>query len=474
MYEFKLPDLGEGIHEAEILKWHVSPGDAIGKDAPLVDVETDKAAVTLPCPVAGKIVSLAGGVGEVLHVGQVVAVIDDGAGASEVAPASGTPGPQVGPPTRAAALTPAAGVAPTPAAAVAPAPATAAPSGGPVAAAPATRRLARELGVDLRGVEATGPGGRVTSEDVQRASAGALAGSAEAPSAPVRREGSAVAGSGPAPSSAAETSATSPGTTGSSRPAGGLVAGIPLLEVEPLPDFSAFGPVDKEPLRSIRRKVARKMTQASLLVAQVSHTDEADVTELDALRRRERERRAGQPGSRLTLMAFVMKAVVAGLKQYRMFNASLDALGEEIVYKRYYNLGVAVDSPKGLVVPVIHEADRRSVLDLALALEDLATRAREDRLDAADFRGGTFTLSNIGNLGGFSPNPIVNYPEVALLGLGRAEPKPVVEGGEIVIQTRLPLVLSFDHRIADGGEAARFMNDLRRRLGDPAALLVET
>lgn len=253
----------------------------------------------------------------------------------------------------------------------------------------------------------------------------------------------------------------------------GASVGIPLLDIEPLPDFSQFGPVEIEPLRSIRRKVARKMTQASLLIAQVSHTDEMDVTELDALRRRERDKRRGQPGGSLTLMAFVMKAVVAGLKQWRMFNASLDPFQEQLVFKGYYNLGVAVDSPKGLVVPVLKDADRKSVLEIAAAVEDLARRARENELTADDFRGGTFTVSNIGGIGGFSPNPIVNYPEVALLGMGRAEPKPVVVDGEIAIRTRMPMVLSFDHRIADGGEAARFLSDLKRRLSDPVALLVE-
>jgi pyruvate dehydrogenase E2 component (dihydrolipoamide acetyltransferase) len=256
-------------------------------------------------------------------------------------------------------------------------------------------------------------------------------------------------------------------------PATGWGGGIPLLDLAPLPDFSLHGPVEVEPLRSIRRKTARRMATASLLVAQVSHTDEANVTELDALRRRLVDSRAGQPGAKLTLLAFLVKAVVRGLKEWRMFNASLDPQKEQIIYKRYYHIGVAVDSGRGLIVPVIRDADRLSVVEIASEIDRLASAAREDRLVVAELRGASFTVSNIGNLGGFSPNPIVNYPEVALLGLGRARERPVVEAGQVVVRRVLPLALSFDHRVADGGEAARFMNALVRRLEDPLALLVE-
>lgn len=494
MYEFKLPDLGEGIHEAEILKWHLAQGEPIAEDAPLVDLETDKAAVTIPSPVGGTVVRLAGEVGETLVVGQVVAVIDDGAGTqsqsatpsrttSAQRPAGAAAAEEEGAanvsaaaqrPVGAAAAGEVSAVAASATAQRAAGAAAAEEEGlgdsalpgdesiqerrrGPVPAAPATRRLARELGVTLGSIRGSGPGGRVTKGDVESAAAGqAVQANEEASEGPASR---------------GEPRDLEPDAASTESQ---VRSGIPFLVVEPLPDFSALGPVEKEPLRSIRRKVARKMTQANLLVAQVSHTDEADITELDALRRRERERRQGQAGERLTLMPFVIKALVAGLKEYRMFNASLDPVREELVFKRYYNIGVAVDSPKGLLVPVIHRADGMSVLELAGALWDLAVRAREDRLEPQDYRGGTFTVSNIGNLGGFSPNPMVNYPEVALLGMGRAEPKPVVEGGDIVVRTRMPLALSFDHRIADGGEAARFMNDLKRRLSDPTALLLET
>ncbi len=453
MYEFKLPDLGEGIHEAEILKWYVEPGERVEQDAPLVEVETDKAAVTLPSPVAGVVSERAGKVGDVIHVGQVVVVIDDGSGAQVAAPAAKAP---VAPEPK---ESPGGGNGRSHAPAAVVAAAGAQLHSGPVPAAPATRRRARELGVDLRQVRGTGPGGRVTVQDVLEASNLA----ADIPT--IAPPETPAAASAEAPSTALEPMALPQHT--------GQGVSIPLLEIEPLPDFSEFGPVETEPLRSIRRKVARKMTQASLLTAQVSHTDEVDVTELEDLRRREREKRTGQPGGSLTLLSFAMKAITAGLKQWRMFNASLDPFREQLVYKRYFNLGVAVDSPKGLVVPVIRDVDRLSVLEIAAAIEDVATRARQDKLTPADFRGGTFTVSNIGGIGGFSPNPIVNYPEVALLGLGRAEPKPVVVQGEIQIRTRLPVALSFDHRIADGGEAARFMNDLKRRLSDPMALLVE-
>ena len=433
MFEFKLPDLGEGIHEGEILEWHVEVGQLIAEDEPLVDIETDKAAVQIPSPRGGRVVSLAGAVGEIVTTGQVITVIDEGNGE----PAVEGPKPEIPIPTPSR---------PSP---------TTDGKPRPVPAAPATRKLARELGVDLHAVSATGPGGRVTADDVRQFAAG---GDRGRPSAPP--ETIATPQEVDAPPSPPQAQFASP-------------TGIPFLDLEPLPDFSAQGPVEIEPLRSIRRKVARKMVTSMVLVPHVAHMDEADITDLEILRRRARRRREGTPGGKLTLLPFVIKAVTAGLKVWPAFNASLDPDREAIVYKRFYNLGFATDTDRGLMVPVIRNTDRMSILELSAAIEDTVERAHLGQLEPDDLRGGTFTITNVGSLGGTAVVPAINYPEVAILGMGRAQEKPVVRDGEIVIRTMLPLTLSFDHRVADGAEAARFMTQLVERLSRPENLLLE-
>jgi pyruvate dehydrogenase E2 component (dihydrolipoamide acetyltransferase) len=434
VYEFRLPDLGEGIHEGEILKWHVSVGGAIKEDDPLVDVETDKAAVTIPSPRGGKIVEINGGVGDTVSVGNVITVIDDGS-AAPAAPAAAKEAPVAKAPPKPAARQAPPAIAPE-------------ARRGPVPAAPATRRLARELGVDISLVTPTGPGGRVTPEDVQRY---------------------AQRGAPPEIAAPAETAERAEAEF-----AAHAATAIPFLDIEPLPDFEQWGPVEREPLRSIRRKVAHKMVTSMILVPHVAHMDEADVTLLEEFRRKERDRRKGQPGGHLTLLPFIVKAVTAGLRAAPSFNASLDPFREEIVYKKYYNIGIAVDSGRGLIVPVIKNTDRKSIMQISADIEDLAARAREAKLEVSDMRGGTFTITNVGPLGGTALIPTINYPEVAILGMGRAQPKPVVRDGEIVIRTMLPLTLAFDHRIADGADAARFVTEMIRQLSDPNLLLLET
>ena len=460
MFEFKLPDLGEGIHEGEILKWHVAVGDEVAEDAPLVEVETDKAAVAIPSPRGGKIVSLTGEAGDVVNTGQVIVVIDDGAAGAEAVP----------PPSRAAEETPAGlpeeePAAPAPAPVAAPAPAEAAPApaatGRPVPAAPATRRLARELGVDINQVPPTGPAGRVLADAVRAFVEGA-------PAAP---PAAAIVDVPPAHATVAEAAGDDEALARFSAHASST---IPLLDIEPLPDFAREGPVEIEPLRSIRRKVARKMVTSMVLVPHVAHMDEADVTLLEEFRLREKERRAGQPGGKLTLMSFVIKAVSAGLRAAPSFNASLDPFREQIVYKKYYNIGFAADTGKGLVVPVIKGTDTRSIIDISREIEQKASLAREGKLPLDDMQGGTFTITNVGPLGGTALIPTINYPEVAILGMGRVQEKPVVRDGEIVIRKILPLTLAFDHRIADGADAARFVSELARQLADPNLLLLET
>lgn len=454
MFEFKLPDLGEGIHEAEILKWFVAEGDEIAEDADLVEVETDKAAVTIPSPRGGRVSRLAGAVGDQVVVGQILAVIGgpagEGAGkegAAATAAAKTTTGRAPRTEGAAEVAEPAEGT-----------PGAGGPgAGGPVPAAPATRRLARELGVDLALVKASGPGGRVTVEDLRR-----FAGGKEG-----KEEG---VGKGKEMGTGKERE----GEKEMRIVPEARCASIPLLDLDPLPDFSCYGPVEVEALRSIRRKVARKMVTSMILVPHVAHMDEADVTELEAFRLKEREKRSDRPGGQLTLLPFVVKAVTAGLKAAPAFNASLDPFREEIIYKKYFNVGVAVDTGHGLVVPVIRSTDRKSIIEIATDLEGLAVQARDGSIDVEAFRGGTFTITNVGPLGGTAMIPTINYPEVAILGMGRVQEKPVVRHGEIVIRKMLPLTLAFDHRIADGADAARFVHELIRRLSDPNLLMLES
>jgi len=441
VYEFKLPDLGEGIHEGEILKWYVSQGEEVKEDESLVDVETDKAAVTIPSPKGGKVVVRNGAVGDTVYVGNVIAVIETNGESTATADAEATAeadAPAPAAPAAEAPVAPDASTAPS-------APAT--PTRGPIPAAPATRRLARELGVDIGLVPPTGPGGRVTPEDVKHFAEGGAPGA----------EPAVLPAAAPVTEYAAH-----------------AASAIPFLDIEPLPDFAQWGPVDKEPLRSIRRKVAHKMVTSMTLVPHVAHMDEADVTLLDDFRRREKKRRAGQAGGSLTMLAFVVKAVTAGLRAAPSFNASLDPFREEIVYKKYYNCGITVDTGKGLIVPVIKNTDRKSIIEIAADIEAVASRAREGKLDVSDLRGGTFTITNVGPLGGTALIPTINYPEVAILGMGRIQQKPVVVDGEIKIRNILPLTLAFDHRIADGADAARFVSELVRQLSDPNLLLLES
>jgi pyruvate dehydrogenase E2 component (dihydrolipoamide acetyltransferase) len=432
VFEFKLPDLGEGIHEGEIVKWYVKIGDMIIEDEPLVDVETDKAAVTIPSPVGGKVVLLGGEVGDAVIVGEVIAVIEE----TEALPE-----------------------APSVPEAVPEEPVVSAPIRGPAPAAPATRRLARELGVDLKLVTPTGPGGRITPEDVKL-----FAG--EAAEAPIKEP--------TPPEPAVPEEAVVEERRAHAEYAAQACASIPFLDLEPLPEFEQWGPVQRQPLRSIRRKVAHKMVTSMTLVPHVAHMDEADVTLLEEFRLRERERREGQPGGHLTLLPFVIKAVTAGLKATPAFNATLDPFKEEIIYKYYFNIGIAVDTGKGLMVPVIHNTDRKSIMEISAAIEDLANRAREGSIEVAELQGGTFTITNVGPLGGTALIPAINYPEVAILGMGRVQEKPVVRDGEIVVRKMLPLTLSFDHRVADGADAARFVSEMVRELSDPNLLLLET
>jgi pyruvate dehydrogenase E2 component (dihydrolipoamide acetyltransferase) len=313
-----------------------------------------------------------------------------------------------------------------------------------VAATPATRRLARELGVDLKAVRGSGPGGRVLDEDVRAAAAG----SRPAP-APTTGPAQPVAPAGPA------------------RP---LASGG--LEVPPLPRFEQWGPVERAPLSHLRRAIALRMTLSATLIPHVTHFDRADITELDAIITRNLEA-ARARGVTLTLTAFLLKAAALALLRHPTFNASLDPAAGELILKRYCNLGVAVATERGLIVPVLREVDRKPVLEIGRELGALAQRVREGKASLEDLRGGTFTITNMGALGGTAALPIINYPEVAILGVARGRLEPVVRQGQIVPRLMLPLTLTFDHRVADGADGARFATEIVQLLEAPERLLWE-
>jgi pyruvate dehydrogenase E2 component (dihydrolipoamide acetyltransferase) len=436
---FVLPDLGEGLTEAEIVKVLVQEGDLVQEDAPLLEVETDKATVEIPSPVAGRVAKIHVQPGQTVKVGAVLVTFEEegGKGRGQVPPLQETvarhpPPPLV--PLRVGAGQPAA-------AATAAAPTR---DVGPVAATPATRRLARELGVDLRIVRGTGPGGRVTDDDVRAAPAG---------------------GRPPASAqSAAERVAPE-------RPAAAKPLAPVGVEPPALPRFEQWGPVEREPLSHLRRTIAERMTLSATLIPHVTHFDRADITELDAIIRRNVEP-ARQRGVTLTLTSFLLKAAALALHEHPQFNASLDPAAGELILKRYYHLGVAVATERGLIVPVIRDVDGKPLVELQRELAALAQRVRDGKATLEDLRGGTFTITNIGALGGTGAIPLINYPEVAILGVARAREEPVVREGRIVPRVLLPLSLAFDHRVADGADGARFAAAIVRRLERPEQLLL--
>jgi pyruvate dehydrogenase E2 component (dihydrolipoamide acetyltransferase) len=418
---FVLPDLGEGLVEAEIRNVLVNEGDVVKEDAPLLEVETDKAQVEIPSPFAGRVEKIHVQPGQTVKVGQPLVSFADAAGVS--APARSAP---------AVAKTAASPVETKAATTV---------DGGPVPATPSTRRLARELGVDLRTVRGSGPGGRITDDDVRAATA-------KAPSAQ------------PAP----------PREAAPAGPAKPLAA--VGLEPPPLPKFEQWGPVERQPLSHLRRTIAERMTLSAALIPHVSHFDKADITDLNAIVTRSFDA-AKQRGIALTLTSFLLKAAALALQEYPQFNASLDPGAGELILKRYRHLGIAVATERGLIVPVIRDADKKPVLELARELAALAQRVRDGKATLDDLRGGTFTITNIGALGGTGAIPIINYPEVAILGVARGREEPVVRGGQIVPRVMLPVTLTFDHRVADGADGARFAQAIIRRLEAPETLFVE-
>jgi pyruvate dehydrogenase E2 component (dihydrolipoamide acetyltransferase) len=386
--EFKFPDLGEGLVEGEVVKWHVKEGDYVKEGDPLVDVMTEKATVTLPAPTSGRVVKILVGEGQVVKVGQTLCVIEPAGESAAEKPQTGQPAPRE------------------------------------VAAMPAARRLARELGVDLTKVRGTGPGGVITVEDVKKFAEG-LKGK-EAPKA---------------------------------------------AEVPKAAEAPHTAEAEVVPVRGVRRAVAEKMTKAKRLIPHAYHLEEVDLTELLRLHERlkaEAERR----GVRLTVLPFFVRAVAQALREYPMLNSEYDEEKNVIVVKKEINIGVAVDADQGLVVVVVKNADKKGILELAREIGTLAEKARAGELDIQDVRGSTFTISNIGAVGGLGGLSILNYPEAAIVAVGRAKKKPWVVGDRIEIRDIALVAVSFDHRVVDGAYVARFVNRIKELLERPEALLL--
>jgi pyruvate dehydrogenase E2 component (dihydrolipoamide acetyltransferase) len=442
--EFKLPDIGEGISEVELLQWYVKEGDAVREDQNLAEIETDKAVADLPSPYTGVVSRLHHQPGERIPVGAVLVSFAE-EGQQAVEPGQSRAEEPV--PEQPSGLEPSSEAAADATTEQPSAPQPPGHKGGRVLAAPATRRRARELGIDLAAVQGSGPGGRVTTDDLERHAHDGQQAPAVAQTAPEVET-----------AQAEET------------PPEQLPRGVP--ERAPLPDFTQWGAVERVPLTATRRQIARKMVQSLFTAPHAAALDEADVTELENVRGRAQERIQGRQ-VRLTLLPFVLKATVAGLKQFPTLNASLDDEKQELILKRYYHLGIAMDTERGLIVPVIRDVDRKSVVELAAELGEKTQRTRAGKIGLDELRGGTFTLTNAGAVGGHAFIPIINYPEVAILGLGRAQPKPVVRDGQIVVRTMLPLSMSFDHRVVDGADVVRFLTLVIRLLEDPTQLLLE-
>jgi len=424
-FDFKFPDVGEGISEGEVVKWRVKEGDSVKQDQVLVEVETDKAVVEIPSPREGKILKIHHKEGDTVKVGEVlVSIGEKGEKAPEKAEkpekeekkkeSFGVVGeiPEEIEETKGLEKM------------------TAKTNGKKLSpgrvealALPAVRRLARELGVGLEEVQGSGSRGRITEEDV-RGAAKAPAGKKEMAKAKVTKK------------------------------------------------YDMWGYVDRIPVKGIRKATARRMSEAVSSAALVTHMDECDVTRLWEIREKEKGK-AKVAGVHLTFMPFILKAAVQALKKHPYLNSSMDKETEEVVLKKYYNIGIAVDLEGGLVVPVVKGVDQKSILQLGKEIQELAEKARKRKIDLADLKGGTFTITNVGVLGGVFATPIPNHPEAAILATGRIQEKPLILEGRIQARRVLPISLTFDHRILDGAEAARFTNTLKKYLEDPEFLLME-
>ncbi len=399
-YDFKLPDLGEGITEGEVRKWLIKEGDIVEEHQNVLEVETDKAIVEVPSPRAGKVVKINKEVGDIAKVGEVLLSISEN-GAAPAAPQAGKPK---------AEEKPEAEERPKSVSVVGTLPEA---EEEEIRAAPAVRALARERGVKLETVKGSGPGGSITKEDI-------------------------------------------------------FTAAEKNKKAE-----EQYGTIERIQLKGIRKTIAKNLVTSQQKIAFVTGMDEADITELWDLREREK-RPLLKKGIHLTFLPFFIKAVYHALLGHPMLNASMDDMHEEIIIKKYYNFGIAVDTPDGLMVPVIRDADKKSILELASEVQELSEKARERKIRLEEMKSGTFTITNYGHFGGVFATPIINFPESAILGTGKITEKPWVKDKQIVIRKILPLSLTFDHRVTDGVDAAKFLTKIITYLEDPALLFIES
>jgi pyruvate dehydrogenase E2 component (dihydrolipoamide acetyltransferase) len=421
---FKLPDLGEGVHEGEVLAVHVSVGQEVKEGDIILEVETDKAAVEIPSPFSGTVSEIRVKPGDTVKVGDVMMIFGNGEAAESAEVGKKEDLPSVAIETGKVVSSPAAEKGKE-----------------PVPASPATRRLARELGVDLHRVTPTGSGGLVTADDV-RAFAETDKDAIEAPAVGEVAQAEVSAVSMPSPT---------------------------------LPDFTKWGPVERMPFRSIRRATAKQMAIAWSQIPHVTSQDQVDITKLEAFRQKHKAE-IEAAGGRLTMTVFALKAVATALKTYPQFNATLDIEAGEIIIKKYFHVGVAVNTDNGLIVPVVRDVDRKSIKELSIELNAIVEQTRSRKISLDDLKGGTFTITNAGAMGGGYFAPIINFPEVAILGMGQGRLQPAVidKGGKPAIAPRLimPIVLCIDHRVLDGADAIKFLKLVIDSLEDPDELLI--
>jgi pyruvate dehydrogenase E2 component (dihydrolipoamide acetyltransferase) len=404
-FEFRLPDIGEGVVEGEIVKWHVKPGQKVKEDDPLVEVMTDKATVMIPSPRKGTILQTIGEEGGIVKVGAVMVTLDTGDGPSS-SPAVQAPPAEPKKEPRPAEAKPAA-------------------PGARALATPAIRKMAQDMGIDINQVQGTGPGGRVTKEDLE--------------------------------------------SFGKAKPAASAAA---KARVPATQRMQISEEVQEIPLRGLRKKIAEKMVQSKQHAPHYTFVDEIDMTDLVKLRSSAKSL-VLEKGAKLTYLPFIMKALVEGLKKYPLLNASLDEEQGKILLKRYYNIGIGVATNDGLTVVVVKNADQKSVVEIAKELEQLGEAARQNKVALEDLKGSTFTITSLGTLGGIFATPIINYPEVAIVGIHKIDQRPVVRDGQIVIRDMMYLSLSFDHRVVDGAVGAEFCAYVKQFLENPALIFMQ-
>ncbi|GIW29028.1 MAG: dihydrolipoamide acetyltransferase component of pyruvate dehydrogenase complex [Meiothermus sp.] len=429
MAELKLPDLGDNVTSAVVVGVLIKEGDTIAAGQPVLELETDKAVMEAPASEGGTVSKVLVKPGDEVKSGQVIAVLGDAASSAEKQELKKEPERKEEKAAPAPAPSPAPAATPSAPAAAPRPPVPPAPAGQRrlIPAAPSVRRLAREMGINLLEVVGSGPAYRISENDLKRFAAG------EAPAV-----------SAPQPSS---------------------------TPAPALPDFSKFGPVRREAMSGVRRATVRSMAQAWSTIPMVTQFDKADITEMEALRKRMAPR-AEQRGAKVTMTAILLKIAAAALKQFPKFNASIDTATNEIIYKDYIHIGVAVDTPTGLLVPVVRDVDKKGVIALAKELGEIAAKARDRKLTPEEMQGATFTISNLGGIGGTGFTPIVNWPEVAIMGVSRSSMEPVwnAEKGTFEPRNMMPFSLSYDHRLIDGADAARFCRFVAELLEDPFLL----